>query len=49
MNIYALGEQSEARAVETRDRVAGMLSEFCQAEIEKSLLKPSNNLYQFDI
>ena len=49
MNIDVLGEQSEARAVETRDRVAAMLTKFCQAEIEKSLLTPSNILYQFDI
>jgi hypothetical protein len=46
MNIDVLGEQSEARAVETRDRVAGMLGEFCQAEIKTTLLTPSNFLYQ---
>jgi len=49
MNIDVLGEQSEARAVETRDRVVGMLGEFCQAEIETTLLTPSNFLYQLDI
>ena len=49
MNIDALGEQSEARAVETRDRVAEMLVEFCQAEIETTLLTPSNSQYQFAI
>lgn len=49
MNIDVLGEQSEARAVETRDRVAGMLGEFCQAEIEKTLLTPSNLLYEFSL
>ena len=49
MNIDVLGEQSEARAVETRDRVAGMLEEFCQAEIKTTLLTPSNYLYQPDI
>jgi DNA/RNA-binding domain of Phe-tRNA-synthetase-like protein len=49
MNIDVLGEQSEARAVETRDRVAGMLGEFCQAEIEKTLLTPSNLLYKFSL
>ena len=46
MNIDVLGEQSEDRAVETRDRVAGMLAEFCQAEIETTLLTPSNFSYQ---
>ena len=45
MNIDVLGEQSEARAVKTRDRVAGMLGEFCQAEIETTLLTPSNFRY----
>jgi DNA/RNA-binding domain of Phe-tRNA-synthetase-like protein len=49
MNIDVLGEQSEARAVETRDRVAGMLMEFCQAEIETTLMTPSNLVYQLDI
>ena len=49
MNIDAMGEQSETRAVETRDRVAGMLAEFCQAEIATSLLTPSNTLYQLAI
>ena len=49
MNIDVLGEQSEDRAVETRDRVAGMLGEFCQAEIETTLLTPSNLLYQLAI
>jgi lysyl-tRNA synthetase class 2 len=46
MNIDVLGEQSEARVVETRDRVAGMLGEFCQAEIETTLLTPTNYQYQ---
>ena len=46
MNIDVLGENSEARAVETRDRVAGMLAEFCQAEIETTLLAPASSLYQ---
>ena len=49
MNIDALGEQSEARAVETRDRVAGMLEEFCQAETHTTLLTPSNFLYQLAV
>ena len=49
MNIDVLGEQSETRAVETRDRVAGMLGEFCRAEVETTLLTPSNALYQLAI
>ena len=49
MNIDVLGEQSEARAVETRDRVAGMLVEFCQAEIETTLMTPFNLVYQLEI
>ena len=49
MNIDVLGEQSEARAVDTRDRVAGMLVEFCQAEIETTLMTPSNLVYQLEI
>jgi DNA/RNA-binding domain of Phe-tRNA-synthetase-like protein len=49
MNIDVLGEHSEARAVETRDRVAGMLVEFCRAEIEITLLTPSNIQYQLAI
>ena len=49
MNIDALGEQSEARVVEIRDRVAGMLTEFCQAEIETTLMTPSNLMYQLAI
>jgi len=49
MNIDVLGEQSEARVVETRDRVAGMLMEFCQAEIETTLMTPSNLVYQLAV
>ena len=49
MNIDVLGEKSETRAVETRDRVAGMLEEFCQAETNTTLLTPSNFLYQLAV
>jgi DNA/RNA-binding domain of Phe-tRNA-synthetase-like protein len=49
MNIDALGEQSEARAVDTRDRVAEMLVEYCRADIETTLLTPSNLQYQLAI
>ncbi len=46
MNIDVLGENSEARAIETRDRVAKMLAEFCLAEIETTLLTPASLQYQ---
>jgi lysyl-tRNA synthetase class 2 len=49
MNIDFLGEQSESRALATRDRVAEMLSEFCGAEIETALLTPSNFQCQVEI
>lgn len=49
MNIDVLGEQSEARAVETRDRVAEMLREFCLADIDTTLLTPTHSLYQLAI
>jgi DNA/RNA-binding domain of Phe-tRNA-synthetase-like protein len=49
MNIDVLGEQSETRAVEIRDRAAGMLTEFCHADIETTLVTPSSLVYQFDI
>ncbi len=49
MNIDVLGEQSEDRAIETRDRVAEMLREFCRAEIEKTLLSPSCSKFQFTL
>ena len=41
MNIDGLGEDSERQAVETRDRVARMLEEFCGAKITAALLEPS--------
>jgi DNA/RNA-binding domain of Phe-tRNA-synthetase-like protein len=49
MNIDVLGGQSDARAVETRDRVAGMLEEFCGADTDTTLLTPSNPIYEFSI
>jgi lysyl-tRNA synthetase class 2 len=49
MNIDFLGEQSEARALETRDHAAEMLAEFCQADIETTLLTPANFQYQFTV
>ncbi|MFC1533199.1 B3/4 domain-containing protein [Thermodesulfobacteriota bacterium] len=47
MNIDGLGEDSEARSIVTRDRVAEMLEDFCQAEVIKTLLSPSQPFYQF--
>jgi lysyl-tRNA synthetase class 2 len=41
MNIDGLGEDSEKRAVSVRDRVARMLEEYCEAEVETALLAPS--------
>lgn len=41
MNIDGLGEDSEQRTLVTRDRVAKMLMEHCQAETETALLSPS--------
>jgi len=49
MNIDGLGEDSEARTLITRDRVAGMLEEFCHANTTTTMLSPSQQVYQFDI
>jgi len=49
MNIDGLGEDSEARTIITRDRVAGMLEEFCHAYTITTMLSPSQPVYQFDI
>lgn len=49
MNIDALGEDSEARAISTRDRVAEMLIEFCQAEVRTTLLTPEFPIYEFTL
>lgn len=48
MNIDTLGEDSEEKAVYWRDRVAGMLEEFCRANIATALLSPSQPSCQFD-
>ena len=47
MNTDGLGEGSEARALATRDRVAQMLWEFCQAKVITTLLSPSQPSYSF--
>lgn len=49
MNIDGLGEDSEARTLITRDRVAKMLEKFCHADVVTTLLSPSHPSYQFDI
>ncbi len=49
MNIDGLGQESEAKTIITRDRVALMLEEFCQAYIITTMLSPSQPSYQFDI
>jgi len=48
-NWHGLGQESEARTIITRDRVAVMLEEFCQAYIITTMLSPSQPSYQFDI
>jgi len=49
MNIDSLGENSEGRAIETRDRVAQMLETYCQAEVTTTLLSPDNRSYPFHL
>ena len=49
MNTDGLGEDSEERALITRDRVARMLCEFCQAEVITTLLSPSQPSYLFEV
>ena len=48
MNIDGLGENSETRAVATRDRVARMLADYCQAEATTALLTPEQPVYAFE-
>jgi DNA/RNA-binding domain of Phe-tRNA-synthetase-like protein len=49
MNIDGLGADSEARSIATRDRVAQMLEIYCQAEVTRTLLSPSQPSFPFDI
>ncbi len=49
MNTDGLGEDSEERALITRDRVARMLGEFCQAEVVTTMLSPSQPSYLFEV
>ena len=49
MNIDGLGEESEKRAISVRDRVARMLEEYCNAEVERALLTPSQPSFRFHV
>ena len=49
MNIDSLGEDSEKRAIATRDRVAQMLETYCQAEVTTTLLSPKEPSYPFNL
>ena len=49
MNIDCLGEESEERALATRDRVAQMLEAYCQAEVTTTLLSPSQPSYPLNL
>ena len=49
MNIDGLGEDSEARSIATRERVAQMLEAYCQADVTRTLLSPDQPIYQFEI
>jgi DNA/RNA-binding domain of Phe-tRNA-synthetase-like protein len=41
MNIDAIGENSQSQALATRDQVARMLEEYCQAETIATMLSPA--------
>ena len=49
MNIDSLGQDSERRAIATRDRVAQMLETYCQAEVTTTLLSPEKPSYPFNL
>ena len=49
MNIDGLGEDSEKRAISVRDRVARMLEQYCNAEVETALLSPSEQYFRFHV
>ena len=49
MNIDSLGEDSEKRAIATRDRVAQMLEVYCQAEVATTLLSLKQPNYPFNL
>jgi len=47
MNIDGLGEDSEKRTVSVRDRVARMLEQYCNAEVETAMLTQSEPSFLF--
>ena len=47
MNIDGLGKDSEARTIDSRDRVAQMLEVHCRAEITKTMLSPTRPSCEF--
>ena len=47
MNIDAIGEGSEERALQARDMVAELLEKYCGAETEKTLLSPEKGTFPF--
>jgi DNA/RNA-binding domain of Phe-tRNA-synthetase-like protein len=49
MNTDGLGLDVEKKTVITRDRVARMLEEYCNAEVITTLLSPSQPTYQFEV
>ena len=49
MNIDGLGEDGEAHALATRDRVATMFETFCGADVIRALLTPSEPSYRFEV
>jgi DNA/RNA-binding domain of Phe-tRNA-synthetase-like protein len=49
MNIDGLGEESESRAVKTRDRVAAMLEKYCGARTLTSMLSPTQPSFRFEV
>ena len=49
MNIDGLGEDSEKRAISVRDRVARMLEQYCNAEVETAFLTPSEPYFRFHV
>jgi len=49
MNIDAIGENSQPRTLATRDQVARMLEEYCQAETITTMLSPSQTAFRFTL
>jgi DNA/RNA-binding domain of Phe-tRNA-synthetase-like protein len=49
MNIDGLGEESESRAVKTRDQVAAMLEKYCSARTVTYMLSPTHPSFGFEV